>query len=87
MKDLEKRLINQSDDESGFCRNMRKAVELDCIEDIVNQEFNKISSLKEKADRREEELEVARKKAEHDKKIHKVITEKVEFKKSRAFKR
>ena len=57
------------------------------MEDVVNFQYSKVSSLKEKADKREEELEVARKKAEHDKKIHRIVTEKVEFKRNRVFKR
>ena len=57
------------------------------MEDVVNFQYSKIASLKEKADRREEELEVARKKAEHDKKVARIINEKVDFKKQRVFKR
>jgi hypothetical protein len=43
--------------EAGFCKNLRKTVELDTMENVVNKAYNKISSLKEKADKREEELE------------------------------
>ena len=73
--------------EAGFCKNLRKTVELDTMENVVNKAYNKISSLKEKADKREEELEAARKKAEHDKKISKITNDKLEFKKNKAFKR
>ena len=85
--DLEQRKRVQNDDEAGFCKNLRKVVDLDTMEEVVNMQYAKISSLREKADKREEELEYARKKAEHDKKIAKIVLDKVEFKKHKAFQR
>jgi len=36
LKDLEGRMISNSKQGAGFCRNLRKTVELDTMEDVVN---------------------------------------------------
>ena len=56
-------------------------------EDLVNINYQKIASLKEEADRKEHELELERIRTEHNRKVKKIINEKVDFPKSRAFKR
>ena len=43
--------------------------------------------MKRQADEKEKQLEMARILNEHNKKTHKLISEKVEFKKTKAFKR
>ena len=56
-------------------------------EELVNLNYQKISNLKEEADRKEHELELERIRTEHNRKVRRLITEKVEFQKKRAFKR
>ena len=54
---------------------------------MVDSEFKKIAFLKEQADLKEAELEKARIRAEHNKKVKKLIGDKVDFKKGKVFKR
>lgn len=56
-------------------------------EDLVNLNYQKISNLKEEADRKEHELELERIRTEHNRKVRRIIGEKVDFNKHRAFKR
>ena len=48
---------------------------------MVNLQYQKIVHLKKQADEKEQQLELARRLNEHNKKTKKMITEKIEFKK------
>ena len=49
--------------------NLRKATRVTDSEEMVNIQYQKVASLKEEADLKEHELEVARVKQEHNKKL------------------
>ena len=53
LKDLNKRIIKESDKDSGVARNLRKAIRIEDTEDLLNTQFMKISSLKDQADEKE----------------------------------
>ena len=57
------------------------------LQDVVNEQYLKIGGLKKSADELEEELEHERKAAEHQKKVHLLCTNRVDFTKTKAFKR
>ena len=66
---------------------MRKGIDIYVAEELVNLQFAKINNLKVEADNKEKQLEAARLKAEHDKKVSRTIGSKIEYKKNKAFKR
>ena len=74
-------------DDGSFCTRLRKGIELKDMEGLVNREYNKITELKQKAEQRERELEAARRLAEHNRKIKKIVQDRVDFPKAKAFKR
>ncbi len=87
LNDLHTRIAGQEDEDAGFAKNIRKAVQLFNAEDLVNAQFAKVNSLKEDADAKEHELEVSRRAQVHAKKVHTIINEKVQFKRHKGFKR
>jgi len=87
LKDMNTRIEKHKKKDAGFAQNLRKTVQIMDAEDLVNFNYQKIASLKEEADRKEHDLELERIRSEHNRKVRKIITEKVEFPKSRAFKR
>ena len=84
---MEKRKKDLDDPDTGFAKQMRKGIDLSAAEDLINLQFAKISNLKVEADNKEKDLETARLKAEHEKKVSKTIRQKIEFKKQKVFKR
>ena len=87
LNDLSKRIEKQKKKDAGFAQNLRKTVQILDAEDLVNINYQKIADLKEEADRKEHELELERIRTEHNRKVKKIINEKVEFPKAKAFKR
>jgi len=67
--------------------NLRKATRVKDSEELLNVQYQKVSSLKEQADQKEHNLELERIKNEHNKKVKKMVREKVEFKKQKVFRR
>ena len=66
---------------------MRKTVQIFDSEELVNTQHHKIASLKEEAEKKEHDLELELIKNDHNKKVKKLINDKVEFKKQKGFKR
>lgn len=54
---------------------------------LVNEQFDKIVTLKDQADQKETQLQLERVKKEHYRKIGKMVKEKIEFKTAKAYKR
>lgn len=87
LADLKKRAVQHEDEEAGFAANIRKSVRVTDSMQLVNQQFQKIQSLKESADMKEQDLALMKKKNEHNQKVSKLVNEVFEFKKKQAFKR
>lgn len=87
LEDLQTRIKRNEKKDAGFAANLRKTVQVIDAEDLVNLNYQKISNLKEEADRKEHELELERIRTEHNRKVRRIIGEKVDFNKHRAFKR
>ena len=87
LKDLQKRVEHNDAEESGVAANLRKATRVADSEELVNIQYGKVSSLKEQADQKEHDLELERIKNEHNKKVKRLTREKVDFKKSKGFRR
>mmetsp|Transcript_13179 Transcript_13179/g.17911 ORF Transcript_13179/g.17911 Transcript_13179/m.17911 type:complete len:203 (+) Transcript_13179:1587-2195(+) len=87
LEDLNKRIEHNKKKDAGFAASLRKTVQVTDAEDLVNINFNKIATLKEESDKKEHELELERIRTEHNRKVRKLVGEKVEFARSRAFKR
>ena len=73
--------------ESGMAANLRKATKISESEQLVNIQYQKVASLKEQADQKEHELELERIKNEHNKKVKRMVRNKIEFKKAKGFRR
>ena len=87
LQDLHNRIYDQEEKEAGFAKKLRKAVQVLDAEDLVNVQYAKISSLKDDSYKKEKELELDRRAKVHHKKVQILINEKVQFKKSKGFKR
>ena len=87
LEDLEKRMAYHDKEESGMAANCRKGVRVADLEELVNGEYLKIVSLKERADKKEHELELARILKEHNGKVRDMVINKIDFKKAKGFKR
>ena len=87
LEDLRDRMKNHSSEDGGFAKSLRKIIRLDESQEMVNVQFQKIASLKEMADEKEHQLERERIRAEHNKKVHAIITTRIDFKKDKGFKR
>lgn len=87
LKDLKIRIAHHDNEESGVAANLRKATRVSDSEQLVNIQYQKVSSLKEQADLKEQDLELARVKLEHNKKVKRLVREKVDFKKHKGFRR
>ena len=85
--DVKTKMALYSSEKASFCQNLRKNIKIGDVEELVDSEFKKIAYLKEQADIKERELEKARIRAEHNKKVKKLINDKVDFKKVKVFKR
>ena len=81
LKDLKVRVAYNDKEESGVAANLRKATRVADSEELVNTQYQKVSSLKEQADAKEHDLELERIKNEHNKKVKRLVREKVDFKK------
>lgn len=85
VKDLGRRIADHDHHNSGLAKTMRKGIRISDAENMVNVQYQKIIYLKKQADEKEQQLELARRLNDHNKKTKKLITEKVEFKKAKAF--
>ena len=85
IKDLGARMADHRNRNSGFAKTLRKGIRMKDAESMINVQYQKIVYLKKQADEKEQQLELARRLNEHNKKTKKLITEKMEFKKSKAF--
>lgn len=87
LKDLEKRIDKQENETSTIAEQLRKSVQIFDSEDLVNVQYDRISSLKEEAARKEHELELERIRKEHEAKVKRLANERVDFRKQKGFKR
>ena len=87
LKDIEKRMAVHDKAESGMAANLRKATKITDSEELVNIQYQKVASLKEQADQKEHELELERIKNEHNKKVKRLVRNKIDFKKNKGFRR
>lgn len=87
LKDLETRIKLHDSEEGGIAMSLRKVTPIEVTTELVNDEYSKVASLKDMADQKEKDLEKERILREHDRKVKKLIREKVEFKKVKGFKR
>ena len=87
LKDLEKRIAYHDKEESGMAANLRKGARLADSEELVNTEYQRVATLKEMADKKEHELELARILKEHNRKVKRMVINKIDFKKAKGFRR
>lgn len=87
LKDLEQRKLAQMSPDAQFSGFLRKTVKMDEVQNVVTHQYKKIGGLKSKNEEKQAELEAAKKKNEHIKKINIMCNQRIEFKKDKALKR
>ena len=87
LEDIATRIKKHDEEDAGFARGLRKCARLQDTEDLVNIQYMKIVSLKEAADQKEHQLELKRVRDEHNRKVRKLVREKIDFPKKKGFKR
>ena len=87
LEDIQTRIKRHDAEDAGFATGLRKCVRLADTEDLVNLQYQKIVNLKEAADHKEHQLELKRVRDEHNRKVRRLVREKIDFKKSKGFKR
>lgn len=50
LKDLDKRIEKQNSTDEGIAMNLRKITSIEITQDLVNDEYSKVASLKDMAD-------------------------------------
>ena len=69
LTDLKERIANNDDEDFGFAANIRKCVRVTDAEELINNQYSKINSLKDEAKNIEGKLEKERSQREHLKKV------------------
>jgi hypothetical protein len=87
LKDLEERGKLGNSEKSSPIDILRKTVNFKDLGALINQQYQKISGLLADTEGKTKTLEMERKKQEHLKRVHVIVSDKLDFKREKAFKR